>query len=371
MKHFFSHFFTFKPVALFCLYLSSLTILAKDLAPAVGVFYFPGWHDGAPGLVHPVPWAPIKKYAEREPALGWYDDADPAVLAKQLYWMKQYGVDFVIFDWYWNTKGTYLDQSILAYKSLRTGSKIPFSVMWANHDQEPRSEQSFRDVVDYWIDNYFTSSDYLKIDGKPVVYIFQAEDLELKLKAAGTNSLQMFENANQKAKKAGLPGIYFVGGTGGGGVFPKQGRQYGYSAYFAYNYHSGLGGKIDGQPRASRSFSELAAGYEEQQHWFLENSDAPYMMPVTTGWDRTPWGGSRNDPLHDNSISSPESFEAHLFRSAALATENPSKSLNTVTICCWNEYGEGSILEPTKKFGFRYLESVKKVSPGMQLPSSN
>ena len=30
-------------------------------------------------------------------------------------------------------------------------------------------------------------------------------------------------------------------------------------------------------------------------------------------------------------------------------------------ICCWNEFGEGSYIEPTKKDGFSYLEKVKKV----------
>jgi len=27
----------------------------------------------------------------------------------------------------------------------------------------------------------------------------------------------------------------------------------------------------------------------------------------------------------------------------------------------WNEFGEGSYIEPTKKWGFSYLEAIKKV----------
>jgi hypothetical protein len=30
-------------------------------------------------------------------------------------------------------------------------------------------------------------------------------------------------------------------------------------------------------------------------------------------------------------------------------------------ICCWNEFGEGSYIEPTQKNGFSYLEKIKKV----------
>ena len=37
--------------------------------PRLGVFYFPGWKEGALGLAYPRPWEPIKRYPEREPQL--------------------------------------------------------------------------------------------------------------------------------------------------------------------------------------------------------------------------------------------------------------------------------------------------------------
>ena len=38
----------------------------------------------------------------------------------------------------------------------------------------------------------------------------------------------------------------------------------------------------------------------------------------------------------------------------------PEKTMRTVVICCWNEYGEGNYIEPTKKYQFQFLEKVKK-----------
>ncbi|WP_394989065.1 hypothetical protein [Cellvibrio sp.] len=45
------------------------------------------------------------------------------------------------------------------------------------------------------------------------------------------------------------------------------------------------------------------------------------------------------------------------------ATIVPSKVANAKigAICCWNEFGEGFYIEPTKKDRFSYLDKVKKL----------
>jgi hypothetical protein len=81
---------------------------------------------------------------------------------------------------------------------------------------------------------------------------------------------------------------------------------------------------------------------------------------MSVGWDRRPWGGSNPAKL-DDSIPTPQEFEAHLLEAKKLMDDNPVKTKKMGIICCWNEFGEGSYLEPTKKFGFSYIEKVKKV----------
>ncbi|WP_298391072.1 glycoside hydrolase family 99-like domain-containing protein, partial [Hydrotalea sp.] len=60
-------------------------------------------------------------------------------------------------------------------------------------------------------------------------------------------------------------------------------------------------------------------------------------------------------------VSTPDEFEAHLKRAKIFMTRNPEKTKKIGIICAWNEFGEGSYIEPTKKFGFQYLERVKKI----------
>jgi hypothetical protein len=85
------------------------------------------------------------------------------------------------------------------------------------------------------------------------------------------------------------------------------------------------------------------------------------MPNMTSGWDKRPWGGTLNDPGRDLAFSTPDSFEAHLRSAKEVMDRNPEKTMRTGVICCWNEFGEGSYIEPTKKYGTQYLERVKKV----------
>ena len=50
-----------------------------------------------------------------------------------------------------------------------------------------------------------------------------------------------------------------------------------------------------------------------------------------------------------------------LARTQNLIDVRPEKTLRMGVICCWNEYGEGSFIEPTKRMGKELLERVRAV----------
>lgn len=337
----------------------------SDSRPSVGIYYFPGWHKGARGLPYPDPWLPIQKFPEREPMLGWYDDADVGVVKQQLTWMADYGIDYVVFDWYWDAYGVFANHAIDAYKKVHLAGKPRFALMWANHDAEPASRQSFIRMVRYWIENYLSQDDYLKVGGMPVVFLFKASNIEDRAKIAGESMDELMSIAQSIARDAALPGIFFVGGAAGGTGLPLPSKKQGISAYSAYNYHSGPGGMINDERRSSRNYQELTSAYHEQWRWFMSNADIPYIVPATVGWNRRPWGGSE-DPLHDNSGSTPAEFGEHLDSATSFLLNNPAKAAPSILVCCWNEYGEGSVVEPTRKWSMQYLEQIKSVSPGFQ-----
>jgi hypothetical protein len=337
-----------------------------DCAPKynIGVYYFPGWHSPVwPRIIKDQPWDPIKPYPEK-PLLGWYDDGDDAVVSRQLTWMKQYGITFVVYDWYWTNlnNGVVLEEPINAHLRSSAGASMDFAILWSNHSNVPSSLSQFDEVVHYWIQNYFSHSNYYRIDGQPVVYIFDRNALDQDAIKFRSRAEELLARAKKMAKAAGYRGIYFVACSQAYAPEVNKTASSGYSAISAYNYHYGLSGVYD-NPRPSHSYQELEDGYSETWTWMINNSKLPYMIPVTSGWDKRPWGGSP-DPKHDNSESTPITFRDQLLRAKSIIDKNPQKTLKTMMICCWNEYGEGSYIEPTEKFGFDYLNQIRDVFDG-------
>lgn len=339
--------------------LSSLTTAVEADEYQIGVFYFPGWKDRQPGAPSPMPWAPIKAFPEREPVLGWYDEGTDDVMRQQLDWMQLYGVDFIVFDWYYvEGRKVVLEHALASYMRAPNRSKTKFSILWANHSGMPKNLQDWQAMVWYWVKYYFPRPEFMRMNGRPMVFIFSADSLMKQAESFGATSKQLLDDAQKIARGAGFEGINFIAGTGAYlSMIDTYAKDAGYAGFSAYNYHHGPLSPYDGP---SRSYEELDRGY--RAHWarFAERGKLPLIVPMTSGWDKRPWGGSK-DPEHDNSRSSSEEFFNHLNAAKRFMDENTLLTQRMGVICCWNEFGEGSYVEPTKSNGFEYLERVRKV----------
>jgi hypothetical protein len=347
---------------LILLLLVSISNLTSAADYKIGVHYYPGWKDNQIGGAYPTPWEKIKLFPEREPALGWYSEGDVTVMSQQLQWMGQYGINYVVFNWYWGRDNRpMMTHALNAFLQAPNKHGVQFSIMWANHTNYIFSKQQFDAMFRFWVQRYMFRNDYLKVNGKPVIFIFSADVLNKNAEAIGMKSDELISMADAIFKEAGLSGIKFVGGAGGaqGPGFDYTAAS-GYAGFSAYNFHGPAIKRFDQGRQISHSYAELDEGYRDHWNWFITKSDGLYVVPMTSGWDKRPWGGSK-DPLHDNSISTPAQFEAHLLAAKRFMDGNLGKTKRMGVICCWNEFGEGSFIEPTKKDGFSYLEKVKKV----------
>lgn len=337
------------------LFTAALPARAGDVQ--VGVYYFPGWREEAVGSSTPQPWQRIKNFKEREPQIGWYDEGNPDVMRQQIDMMVAKGLKFVVFDWYWQHENrVFIDHALSNYFKAPNRSKLPFALMWANHGDTPKNFENFDRMLGWWIRFYADRPEFLRIDGKPVIILFSGQNLDVQAKRFGMSGKELISYAQRKAQASGLPGFYFVAGSSGDDkAFLKQARTLGYSAISTYNMH-----RAPFVAKASHSYKELDEAY--RAHWQLYRADSsvPVFLPFISGWDNRPWGGSE-DPLHDNSQSTANEFEAHLLAGRKVLDAMPASEPRLGVICCWNEFGEGSFIEPTKAQGTAYLDRVKKV----------
>ncbi|MBM3860298.1 MAG: hypothetical protein FJ395_11685 [Verrucomicrobia bacterium] len=331
-------------------------LLKADYVPApkpaqtdylVGAYYFPGWHTASR-------WARLRPYPERQPLLGWYREGDSEVADWHIKWALEHGINFFLYDWYWDRERRHLEHALHdGLFHARYQNLIKFCLLYANHNpQGSHSPEDFEKLTQYWIENYFKRPNYLTIDGKPAVVMFSSQN---PARDMGTEKVKpTFERMRQRCRDAGLGGLYLVACINNGTNLLQKMKDWGYDAVSGYNW-----------PRANMTADETAAnrapfatcidGYRQAWDEIAAANVLPLIPPVSGGWDARPWHG---EATLVRTGRTPELFERHLRDCKKFLDRRGEKML---FIEAWNEWGEGSYIEPHREFGFGYLEAVRNV----------
>lgn len=327
--------------------------------PDIGVFYFPGWYSQSrywkdiKGL--PDSRSPNHPWPDREPLLGHYAEEDPKVAEQHIEWASQHGINFFAYDWYWDGKGTYLNHAIDNFKKAPNRGRMKFSLLWANHSDAPRNMAEFDAMLDFWVTNYLKHPDFYAINCKPVIFVFSNTQLEKSAQRFGSTAQLLLARADRKARKHGLAGLFFVATTNArpDDAIEDYLLRQGFSAYSGWNY------VVSRDKRQTTDYGSMVETYLDfysaARH---TNGKLPYMVPASPGWDSRPWLGNqaitRTDPT-------PEKFRTMLDGARQTLQSGSGSIMNILMIEAWNEFGEGSFIEPTKKWGTDYLKVIKSI----------
>ena len=331
----------------------------------VAAFIFPGWGVADPASIGAGgEWPSLFPDPSVRPLLGFYNDALPVVNDWHIYWARQFGVSLFIHNWYWNNGQQILvDQLEQGFLQAQHREHMDFAIQWSNHPIPQAwgantplrfDRQAMLDVTDYWIANYFHQPNYRKINGRPLVIIFDPlpviaqnggvagwkvtlGQMNARMAAAGLGPLFLAATNfdAQAMKAAGFDAITGYSTHGIPPVCPAWRTGPGYRVPFAY--------MVESTHRVYKMF--------ERQHGVLD-----MIVPSGTGWDDS----YRHPQMTGTKFTtgfSPASFEAMI--SASLQAV-PAQGLRMVVFDAWNEWTEGSYLEPTKRFGFGMLEAVAR-----------
>ncbi len=326
-------------------------------------------------------------YQPRVPLWGYNMDNDPHAWEQKIKAATEHGVNAFIFDWYWYDGKPFLEGAVNdGFLKAKNNGKMKFYFMWANHDAQGQDWNAwrykadtviwkgevdwdnFKIIVDRLINKYFKQPNYLKIDGKPVFSIYRIANLVKSFNGLdGTKkALDYFRD---EAKKAGFPGVHIqvVGrGTNEPVLLDKyreleKGKSVneiisllGINSITTYNWFaSGV----------NEDYIICAENAIEIQMKWDKILDIPYFPNVSMGRDDTPRRPKKKkeDLIHYN--NSPESFGAYLQRAKEYLEGHPEQ-VKLITVYAWNEWVEGSYLEPDMKWGYGYLEAIKEIMDG-------
>ena len=367
----------------------------------VASYYFGNYHPGDPRNTKMKgkdwsEWELVKAAKPRFPGhhqpnvplWGYVDESDPKVMAKKIAAAADHGIDAFIFDWYYYDDGPFLERPIdEGFLKATNNNRLKFAFMWANHDwneiqpyKRGKPQQllfpgkvtpaSFDKICDHVIKDYFLHPSYWRIEGRPYFSFYDLSKL-----MANFGSLEATRAAldkfRAKAVAAGLPGLHLNAVVWGQPILPgektpadsaKLVRDLGFASVTSYVWiHHVL------LPKQQTDYNEVRDKYFAYWDKAEKMFDVPYFPNVTMGWDPSPrcfqddefgnFGYPFTNTMGENT---PARFREalELTKQRLLARKDGPRILN---INCWNEWTEGSYLEPDTVHGMKYLEAVREV----------
>lgn len=367
-------------------------------------YYFPNWHvDPRNEKWHGTGWTEwqVVKYATprfeghaqpKVPLWGYEDEADPTVMKKKIDAAASYGIDGFIFDWYWPDDGMYRQKCLEeGFLKAPNSQKLEFGIMLCNHHASlahPTSRSCisnigeecvitparFKEMTDYCIKNYFKKENYMRVDGKIMFSVFNISKFVEDMGGI-ENAATAVCDFRKRVADAGLGEVHFSA-MDGSAMFLAEGTV---SDTYAKVNEVARTLTIDswcthlnGGMREIGTFPDVQ--YREWiKYWpkYYEQKSAGYDVPynpcVSSGWDSSP--RTVQSEIYENVgypycaivvNNTPEHFETAL-RNAKDFMESDKGTGKFITISSWNEWTEGSYLEPDTEYGYGYLEAVKKV----------
>ena len=303
----------------------------------------------------------------RKPLWGFVNEANPDIMEMQINAALRHGVNVFIYDWYWYDNRPFLEDCLNdGFLSAPNNMQMCFYLMWANHDVnnlwDKRNSDRLNDTL-IWeaavdrtrfeiichriIELYFIKPNYYKINGKPVFMIY---DLENLIKGLGGHDqvYDAFAWFNHQCKEAGLEGVH-IQLCIRKDIDAKFFRSLGFESSTNYQYVH--------MTDIDRPYDVILEDIKK----IWENhalSGLPYFPHVSVGWDNnTRFHGFKPGIIKENT---PERIE-DAFRAAKAFLDERPELPPLITVNSWNEWTEGSYLQPDELYGYGYLEAIRKV----------
>jgi glycosyl transferase family WbsX len=299
--------------------------------------------------------------------LGFYDLRVPETRRAQWELASRYGVTALCYWHYWFGGGRrllnrpaedLLKQPDLPHRYCLGWANQSWTGVWHGRGDEVLQQQRYLGEADH-IDHFkhllphLSDERYLTVADRPLIYIFRPADIP---DLAGFAALW-----RQLAADAGLPGLYLVGDADGPWVHDVE------QALDAAVWNPApppRGHELESSfPGAPLREGPRAFHYDKTYaDWLLYGGKTPLRQHpcVVPGFDNTPRSGRRGVLLHR---PDPGIFETAVAEAVRLESALPGPRL--MFIKSWNEWAEGSVMEPDKIFGRAFLNALER---GLSVP---
>jgi len=367
----------------------------------VGAYYFANYHvDPRNEQVHGPGWTEweLVKTARprfpghvqpRVPVWGYCDEADPKVMEMKIDAAADHALDYWIFDWYWYDDGPYLNRCLdEGYMGAANNARVKFCCMWANHDWSDIhpaklretyktlypgkvTPDTFERITDHVIERYFTHPSHFNVDGAPY---FSVYDLSKLVENFGglSETRRALDRFRAKTQSAGFPDLHLNAVAWGQAILPGEVAptdiayvidQLGFDSITSYVWvhHAWM------ETFPETEYMLMFQRYLEHWDRVDQEYEIPYYPNATMGWDSSPRTVQSDSFINTGypfgpslANNTPERF-AEALRVIKRRLDARPGGPRILNINAWNEWTEGSYLEPDTVHGMGYLEAIRDV----------
>lgn len=300
---------------------------------------------------------------------GYYDLLEESAIRWQMDLAREYGIYGFCYYHYWFNGKLLLEKPLERMRQME--DRLPYCFCWANepwartwdgqanHVLMPQyygGEAEWESHFAYLLP-FFEDEAYIKVDGKPVLVLYRTNDIP--------NCEEMIAYFDRRGKESGFTGIYLVE--------EKNSFQEG---MHCTNADAVLNFEPMYTLRHTRTTAErirdklygflfnLFTGnqllvYSYDHAWkkilsrdYVSKDGKKEFRGGFIDWDNTPRKGRKGMVIRG---ASPEKFGKYLKKQLEYAR---SENSEFIFLNAWNEWGEGTYLEPDKKYGRGYLEQI-------------
>ncbi|NHV07268.1 MAG: hypothetical protein HA495_08025 [Thaumarchaeota archaeon] len=294
-------------------------VLSRQLVLA---FYYPWYgnpqsNEGSGILTH---WEKIEYNSIGSstyyPLLGPYDSQDERVIEAHIEMAKVSGIDGFICSW-WGI-GTFEDDAFK--KILKVASKENFSVTIYYESVRDITQDQIVDELSYILSSYSSEPSFLKINGKPTVFVYAV--------SAYNRNSKFWNEVISKVKEKTKVDAIFIADSFDMSYFDV------FDGFHTYN----------------------PIWISRKNFYNVYSSEAKVIRVNGKIWAATVCPG-----YDDRKIRKPGNYVNREDGAYYNLTWNASVESNPdiVLICTFNEWHEGTNIEPSREFGFKYLQLTK------------
>lgn len=210
------------------------------------------------------------------------------------------------------------------------------------------SPQALLEMTDYLADHYFALPNYLTVEGHPVLMVWDTAAI-FRANGGPEGFRAVLDQMNALLAKRGMKSLYLVsmGRT-------RDEKEGGFSAMTGYGYYgTPFDSPWEWRGGHSVPYADVLRNYENTWSMWEKEAYLPYIPPIGSNWDSRPRHSERAVVVSDYT---PANFRQMCQNSR----KHIGPPLNLAIIEAWNEWGEGSFIEPDQQYGFGFLDALRE-----------